>query len=83
LCRRSGCLIVGSNFAFLFDDGEEGGAVGGEAEAAIADGVAGGVERQEKVAQTFLSVFIWGRSRQECLLHAGEVGRKGVVKEQV
>jgi hypothetical protein len=33
----------------LFDDGEEVGAIGGEAEEAVADGVAGGVERLVEV----------------------------------
>ena len=40
-----GAFGVSSYPAFLFDDGEEVGAVGTEAEEALADGVAGGVER--------------------------------------
>ena len=37
------------NLALLFDDGEEVGAVGGEAEEAVADGVAGGVGGEVRV----------------------------------
>jgi len=70
-----------SSFSYpslLFDDGEEVGAVGGEAEAAIADWVAGGVKSLvgmgEKVA---LLVFVG------CWIVGGEIRGHGVVEEQI
>jgi hypothetical protein len=50
-------VVMNLNFSLRFDDGEQVGAVGGEAEEAVADGVAGGVEGGVNVGQTFLSVF--------------------------
>ena len=64
--------------ALLFDDGEEVGAVGGEAEEAVADGVAGGVERLVEVGE---EVALLGGAGLGGV--GGEVRGHGVVEEQV
>jgi hypothetical protein len=63
---------------FLFDNGTEGGAVGGEAEEAIADAVAGGIERLVEVGE---EVALLGGAGLGSV--GGKVRGHGVVEEQV